>query len=97
MNFLEAKVIDNGHVDSSLGTIECRPPAASAPGTKVTLAIRPEQIKLQPIETATEASLSGKVVRQTYLGDTAHGGASPRLPFDKLRVSGTFGPSSCVT
>jgi iron(III) transport system ATP-binding protein len=72
MNFIEATVIDNSHVDSSLGIIECRPPAASAPGTKVTLAIRPEQIKLQSMETATEASVSGKVIRHTYLGDAAH-------------------------
>lgn len=71
MNFIEATVIDEGHVDSSLGTIKCRPPAAS-PGTKVTLAVRPEQIKLQSMETATGASVSGKVIRQTYLGDAAH-------------------------
>jgi len=70
MNFVEAKVIDSNHVDSGLGTIECAPPPGATPGTKVTLAIRPEQIGLHL--TATEGSVPGTVLRQTYLGDAAH-------------------------
>lgn len=70
MNFVKATVVDQNHVDSGLGTIECAPPPDSVSGTKVTLAIRPEQIGLRPV--ATETTIRGKVLRQTYLGDAAH-------------------------
>jgi iron(III) transport system ATP-binding protein len=71
MNFIAARVIDATHVDSGLGPIACEPPT-TVPGTKVTLAIRPEQLKLEPIETTAGPALPGKVLRQTYLGDAAH-------------------------
>lgn len=72
MNFIPARVIDAHHVESRLGTIPCRPPADAIPGADVTLAIRPEQLKLAPVGTGDEVRLPGKVLRQTYLGDAAH-------------------------
>lgn len=72
MNFIEASIIDATHVHSALGTIESQAPPGARPGAKVTLAIRPEQLRLESIEARGEAAHPGKVLRMTYLGDTAH-------------------------
>ncbi len=70
MNFLPAKVMDAGRVESGLGAIDCAVPPGCAPGAAVTLGIRPEHIGIAAGE--APAGLRGQVRRQTYLGDALH-------------------------
>ncbi len=71
MNFLPAKVLDAGRVESGLGAIECAVPAGCAPGAAVTLGIRPEHIGMAAAS-ESPAGRRGQVLRQTYLGDALH-------------------------
>ncbi len=70
MNFLPARVVDAGRVESGLGTIKCAVPPGCAPGAAVTLGIRPEHIGIAMGE--SPAGMRGQVLRQTYLGDALH-------------------------
>ena len=70
MNFIPAKVVDAGHVESALGVVECAVPSACGAGTAVVLGIRPEHIGITPEERG--AGLRGEVLWQTYLGDSLH-------------------------
>ncbi len=70
MNFVKATVTGPGQVESSLGPIRVSVPAGVKAGAPVTLAIRPEHVKL----TANNGScttLQGTIASKNYLGDAA--------------------------
>lgn len=71
MNFIKARVLDDSHVDSPLGRITCTVPSGCSTGDRVTVAVRPEQFTLRPLEQeqAPPPAVEGRVLRQSYLGD----------------------------
>ncbi len=69
MNFVNAKVTGRGEVESLLGPIPVAVPAGLGVGAPVTLAIRPEHIKLH-INNGSSA-LQGRIASKHYLGDAA--------------------------
>jgi iron(III) transport system ATP-binding protein len=68
MNFVKAKVTGTGKVECSLGSIAVSVPGLSV-GAAVTLAIRPEHVKLNATNGAP--TLNGRVASKNYLGDAA--------------------------
>jgi iron(III) transport system ATP-binding protein len=71
MNFVEGKVAGAGHVESPFGVIAACLPSGISNGTAVTLAIRPEHVKVTPSPSYGIASNIGKVTNRNYLGDAA--------------------------
>jgi ABC-type Fe3+/spermidine/putrescine transport system ATPase subunit len=77
MNFLDGRVAGgNGSgtqvTSERLGTFVCGP-AAAAPGTPVTLAVRPEKITLHAEPPAAEANvLRGRIIATSFMGDRSH-------------------------
>jgi iron(III) transport system ATP-binding protein len=69
MNFVEGKVAGPGQVDTRLGAIGCSVPPEYQPGSAVTLAIRPENLALQPGVAENSGSVEGTIAIKTYLGD----------------------------
>jgi iron(III) transport system ATP-binding protein len=67
MNFIRAKVSGTGQVECSLGTIAVSVPQGVSQGASVTLAIRPEHVKLDSSNGVP--TLSGRVASKNYLGD----------------------------
>ncbi|HEX2928237.1 MAG TPA: ABC transporter ATP-binding protein [Candidatus Binatia bacterium] len=71
MNFVKGKVGGTGGVDSALGSIPASVPNGVSAGAEVTLAIRPEHVKVSPAPSHGVATTIGKVTSRNYLGDTA--------------------------
>ena len=67
MNFIKAKVSGTGAVECSLGTIAVSVPQEVSRGAPVTLAIRPEHVKLDASN--GEPTLNGRIASKNYLGD----------------------------
>jgi len=70
MNFVKGKVAGPEQVECPLGTVAAKVPSNLAAGSSVTLAIRPEHIKLSSKD-GSAASLIGAVASKNYLGDAA--------------------------
>jgi len=71
MNFFDGKVAGAGHVESPFGLIAACLPSGVSDGAAVTLAIRPEHVKVTPSPSYGIASNIGKVTSRHYLGDAA--------------------------
>ncbi|MGE5301813.1 MAG: ABC transporter ATP-binding protein [Alphaproteobacteria bacterium] len=69
MNFIKAKVTGTGKVECPLGPILVSVPEGVSVGAAVTLAIRPEHVKLNATNGAP--TLNGKIASKNYLGDAA--------------------------
>ncbi len=73
-NFIEGEVTKPGEVRLSNGAIVMAR-TSSDPGSKVTLTLRPEKLRVNPPDTAIEegrCSLEGEVVRRIYYGDALY-------------------------
>jgi iron(III) transport system ATP-binding protein len=70
MNFVKGKVASSAQVECALGSFPVSVPANLSAGKSVTLAIRPEHIKLSSKD-GSIAALSGTVASKNYLGDAA--------------------------
>ena len=71
MNFVNGEVKAKDRVDSPLGTMAVTVPDGLAAGTRVTLAIRPEHVKVSPVRSHGVATRVGKIASKNYLGDAA--------------------------
>ena len=71
MNFFDGKVAGAGHVESPFGLIAACLPTGVSDGAAVTLAIRPEHVKVSPSSSYGIAGNIGKVTSRNYLGDAA--------------------------
>jgi iron(III) transport system ATP-binding protein len=71
MNFFDGKVAGAGHVKSPFGLIAACLPSGVSDGAAVTLAIRPEHVKVIPSPSYGIAGNIGKVTSRHYLGDAA--------------------------
>jgi iron(III) transport system ATP-binding protein len=71
MNFFDGKVAGAGHVESPFGLIAACLPSGVSDGAAVTLAIRPEHVKVSPSSSYGIAGNVGKVTSRNYLGDAA--------------------------
>jgi iron(III) transport system ATP-binding protein len=71
MNFVKGDVKAKDRVDCSLGTLAVAVPDGLAAGTSVTLAIRPEHVKISAAPSYGVAHALGKITSKNYLGDTA--------------------------
>jgi iron(III) transport system ATP-binding protein len=71
MNFFDGKVAGAGHVESPFGLIAACLPSGVSDGAAVTLAIRPEHVKVTPSPSYGIAGNIGKVTSRHYLGDAA--------------------------
>jgi putative spermidine/putrescine transport system ATP-binding protein len=70
MNFVKGKVTGSAQIECPLGTVPVQAPPSLSAGSSVTLAIRPEHIKISSRDGAA-ASLAGMVASKNYLGDAA--------------------------
>jgi len=70
MNFVKATVTGPGQVESLLGPIPVAVPEGVRVGAPVTLAIRPEHVKLNA-NNGSSTALKGAIASKNYLGDTA--------------------------
>jgi multiple sugar transport system ATP-binding protein len=71
MNFVKGEVKAKDRVDSPLGAMAVTVPDGLAAGTRVTLAIRPEHVKVSPVGSHGVATRVGKITSKNYLGDAA--------------------------
>ena len=71
MNFVKAEVIDSGQVGCSLGKLPLSVPNGVSKGANITLAIRPEHVKVMPLTSDSANHVSGKITSKNYLGDSA--------------------------
>src|SRR5437867_1441271 len=71
MNFFDGKVAGAGHVESPFGLIATYLPSGVSDGAAVTLAIRPEHVRVSPSSSYGIAGNIGKVTSRHYLGDAA--------------------------
>jgi spermidine/putrescine transport system ATP-binding protein len=69
MNFLKARVVENGRVTIGTTTIAL-PSTGQAPGAEVTLALRPEALAFAPFENAKAPllQLDGVLQESIYIG-----------------------------
>ena len=70
MNFVKATVTGPGQVECSLGFVAVPVPEGARAGTPVTLAIRPEHVKLNA-NNGSSTALKGTIASKNYLGDAA--------------------------
>jgi ABC-type Fe3+/spermidine/putrescine transport system ATPase subunit len=70
MNFVPGKVVGSAQVECAFGVLPLSVPAGASVGNSVTLAIRPEHVKLGSKDGAF-TSLVGAVASKNYLGDAA--------------------------
>ena len=71
MNFVKGKVVNGGQIESPLGLFATAVPNGLSAGASITLAIRPEHVKVTaPSSYGTPATL-GKIASKNYLGDAA--------------------------
>ncbi len=71
MNFLNARVVAPGQVDSPLGRLGCLLPPACPTGEEVTLAMRPEHLTVAYNSDQKQNGVKGKITSKNYLGDAA--------------------------
>jgi iron(III) transport system ATP-binding protein len=71
MNFVKGEVKAKDRVDCPLGAMAVAAPDGLAAGTGVTLAIRPEHVKVSPAPSHGVATTLGKITSKNYLGDAA--------------------------
>ncbi len=71
MNFVKAKVAGVGQIESALGIIAALAPNGFSVGATVTLAVRPEHVKVTPAPSYGSATMVGKIASKNYLGDSA--------------------------
>jgi len=71
MNFVKGEVKGKDRVDSRLGAMTVPVPDGLATGTGVTLAIRPEHVKVSPAPSHGVATRMGRITSKNYLGDAA--------------------------
>ncbi len=71
MNFVKGEVKGKDRVDCPLGAMAVAVPDGLAAGTGVTLAIRPEHVKVSPAASHGVATTLGKITSKNYLGDAA--------------------------
>jgi iron(III) transport system ATP-binding protein len=71
MNFISGKIAGNGQVESPLGTISAPIPKGLSTGASVTLAIRPEHVKVTAAPSYGPAATVGRIASKNYLGDSA--------------------------
>src|SRR5918997_1491286 len=71
MNFVKAEVIDPGQVGCSLGKLPIPIPNGVQKGAIITLAIRPEHVKVLPVSNSSANHALGKITSKNYLGDSA--------------------------
>jgi iron(III) transport system ATP-binding protein len=71
MNFVKAEVIDAGEVGCSLGKLPISIPNGVSKGSSITLAIRPEHVKVLPMSNNAANRIPGKITSKNYLGDSA--------------------------
>ena len=71
MNFIKAEVIDAGQVGCSLGKLPLSIPNGMTKGSNITLAIRPEHVKVLPMTDNAANRIPGKITSKNYLGDSA--------------------------
>ena len=71
MNFLKAEVIDSGQVGCSLGKLPISIPNGVAKGANITVAMRPEHVKVLPMTNDSANHIPGKITSKNYLGDSA--------------------------
>jgi iron(III) transport system ATP-binding protein len=71
MNFVKAEVIDVGEVGCSLGKLPLSIPNGVTKGATITLAIRPEHVKVLPMTNNSADHIPGKITSKNYLGDSA--------------------------
>jgi ABC-type sugar transport system ATPase subunit len=70
MNFVKGKVAGPTQVECALGTVTVRVPEGMAAASPVTLAIRPEHVRLGAADHGSPG-LTGNIVTKNYLGDAA--------------------------
>jgi iron(III) transport system ATP-binding protein len=70
MNFVKATVTGPGQVECPLGLIAVSVPEGARAGAPVTLAIRPEHVKLNA-NNGSSSALKGTIASKNYLGDAA--------------------------
>jgi len=70
MNFVKGKVAGPTLIECPLGILPLPAPAGFFAPSAVTLAIRPEHVKLDSAD-GSSASLTGSITTKNYLGDTA--------------------------
>jgi spermidine/putrescine transport system ATP-binding protein len=71
MNFIKAEVGRTGEIQSPLGPIRAPIPNGLSAGSAVTLAVRPEHVKVSALLPADVSSNVGKITSKNYLGDAA--------------------------
>jgi iron(III) transport system ATP-binding protein len=71
MNFVKAEVIESGEVGCSLGKLPISIPSGVSKGANITLAIRPEHVKVLPLTSNNANHVAGKITSKNYLGDSA--------------------------
>ncbi len=70
MNFVPGKVAGANEIESPWGKMQAAVPSGVSVGAKVTLAIRPEHVDVQPL-TQNSSPYHGKITSKNYLGDSA--------------------------
>jgi iron(III) transport system ATP-binding protein len=70
MNFVKGKVAGGSQVECALGTLSVAVPPGVSPEWPVTLAMRPEHVKVATVNHAP-GSLTGTITTKNYLGDAA--------------------------
>ncbi len=71
MNFMTGKITAKGEVESPLGAISAPVSDHLRAGTSVTLAVRPEHLKVTIAPSYGPQTVTGKVASKNYLGDSA--------------------------
>jgi iron(III) transport system ATP-binding protein len=71
MNFIKAEVGKTGEIQCPLGPIQAPIPNGLRPGTPVTLAVRPEHVKVIALLAGDVNITVGKITSKNYLGDAA--------------------------
>jgi iron(III) transport system ATP-binding protein len=71
MNFVKAEVIESGQIGCSLGKLPIPIPNGVSKGAHITLAIRPEHVKVLPLTSNNANHVPGKITSKNYLGDSA--------------------------
>ncbi|HXG53246.1 MAG TPA: ABC transporter ATP-binding protein [candidate division Zixibacteria bacterium] len=70
MNFVKGKVTGAAQVECPLGTLRLPLPPGVGAGYAVTLAIRPEHVRLGSDSTASVPGVCGRLTTKNYLGDS---------------------------
>ena len=71
MNFVKGTVANGGQIESPLGLIATAVPNGLSAGASITLAIRPEHVKVTAASELRNRGTLGKIASKNYLGDAA--------------------------